>query len=107
MLTRRISMVGDSEVVLSTSDIAFLDHESRLKELESDLASSMRQEFRLHQCLSVLEGQQPCDAPRSSDSDTPHPCCCGIAGERGTPYPRLSQHLQMVHHSSGPPWEAN
>src|SRR5579872_745464 len=100
-------MVGDSEVVLSTSDIAFLDHESRLKELESDLASSMRQEFWLHQHLSVLEGRQPANVPRSSDSDAPHPRHHGIAGERGTPYPRLSQRLQMACCSSGPPQEAN
>src|SRR5579872_1289293 len=100
-------MVGDSEVVLSTSDIAFLDHESRLKELESDLASSMRWEFRLHQRLSVLEGHQPADVPWSSDSDAPCPRCRGIARERGTPYPHLSQRLQMAHHSLGPPQEAN
>ena len=99
--------MGDSEVVLSTSDIAFVDHESRIKELEDDLASSMRWEFRMRQRLSVLEGASPSAAPRSSDLDAPHPRHCEIPGERGTPYPWLSQHLQMVHHSSGPPQEEN
>jgi hypothetical protein len=100
-------MVGDSEVILSTSDVSFLDHESRLKELESDLASLMRQEFRLCQCLSILEGCQPADVPCLSDLDVPRPRRCHIARERGTPYPCLSQHLQMACHSSGPPWEEN
>ena len=99
--------MGDSEVVLSTSDVTFLDHESHLKELESDLASSMRQEFRLCQRLSILEGRQQAEAPRSSDSDAPRPRCCNIARERGTPYPRLSQRLQMACRMSGPPHEAN
>ena len=85
----------------------FLDHESCLKELESDLASSMRQEFRLHQCLSVLEGRQPANVPRLSDLDAPHPRHCHIVGERGTPYPWLSQCLQMARRSLGPPCEAN
>src|SRR5579872_4669121 len=100
-------MVGDSEVVLSTSDVAFIDHESHIKELESDLASSMRREFRLCQHLSVLEGASASGAPRSSDSNTPHPRRRHIAGERGTPYPRLSQRLQVAHHTLGPPREAN
>src|SRR5579872_6611740 len=100
-------MVGDSEVVLSTSDIAFLDHESRLKELKSDLASSMRREFRLCQHLSVLEGCQPAEVPRLLDLDMPCPHRCGTAGERGTPYPHLSRRLQLACRSSGPPWEAN
>src|SRR5579872_1426300 len=100
-------MVGDSEVVLSTSDIAFLDHKSCIKELESDLASLMRREFRLHQHISILEGRQPANVPRSSDSDAPCLRCHGVPGERGTPYPCLSQHLQMVHCLSGPPWEEN
>src|SRR5579872_2140321 len=67
----------------------------------------MRQEFRLHQRLSVLEGAQQPGVPRSSDSDAPRPHCHHIAGERGTPYPQLSQHLQMAHHLLGPPCEAN
>ena len=100
-------MVGDSEVVLSTSDVAFLDHESCIKELESDLASSMRQEFQLRQRISVLEGHRPSDVPRSSDSDAPRLRCRGVPGERGTPYPCLSQHLQMARWSSGPPQEEN
>jgi hypothetical protein len=99
--------VGDSEVVLSTSDVAFIDHESRLSELESDLASSMRREFRLRQRLSVLEGALVSVAPRSSDSDAPRLHRRHIAGERGTPYPCLSQRLQMVRRTSGPPREAN
>src|SRR5579872_6613144 len=99
--------MGDSEVVLSTSDITFLDHESRIKELESNLASSMRREFRLHQCISVLEGRWPSNAPKLSDSDTPCLCCHRVPGEKGTPYPCLSQHLQMVCCSSGPPCEEN
>src|SRR5579872_2079048 len=107
MLIRQTWTVGDSEVVLSTSDVTFLDHESHLKELESDLASLMRQEFRLHQRLSVLEGALASGAPRSSDSDAPHLHCRHIAGERGIPYPRLSQRLQMARHTSGPPCEAN
>ena len=100
-------MVRDSEVVLSTSDVAFLDHESCLKELELDLASSMRREFRLHQRLSILEGVHASGAPRSSDSDTPRPRRCHITRERGTPYPHLSQCLQMAHRSLGPPCKAN
>src|SRR5579872_7423383 len=67
----------------------------------------MRREFRLHQHLSILEGCQLAKVPRSSDLDAPHPCRRGIAGERGTPYPRLSQHLQMARCLSGPPWEEN
>src|SRR5579872_4181662 len=67
----------------------------------------MRREFRLCQCLSVLEGAQQSGAPRSSDSDAPRPRCRHIAGERGTPYPCLSQRLQMALRSSGPPHEAN
>ena len=67
----------------------------------------MRQEFRLRQHLSVLEGCHSADVPRSSDLDAPHPHCRHIARERGTPYPHLSQCLQMAHRSSGPPQEAN
>jgi hypothetical protein len=47
------------------------------------------------------------EAPRSSDSDAPHLCHCHITGERGTPYPRLSQRLQMACRMLGPPNEAN
>jgi len=72
-----------------------------------DLAASMRREYQLRQRLSVLEGAQPSEAPRSSDSDAPRPCRRHVAGERGTPYPRLSQRLQMACRMSGPPHEAN
>src|SRR5579872_3336195 len=91
------------KLFLSTSDVAFLDHEFRIKELESNLASSMRQEFRLRQRVSVLEGCWPSNVPRSLDSDAPHLRCCGVPGERGTTYPCLLQCLQMAHQSSGPP----
>ena len=61
------------------------------------------------QCLSVLEKGKATSVPRSSNSDDPFhrvECRCrAIPGEQGTPYPRLSQHLQMVHQSSGPPHE--
>src|SRR5579872_7434726 len=67
----------------------------------------MRCEFRLRQCLSVLEGHQPAEAPQSLDSDAPRPRPRGVASERGTPYPCLSQHLQMACRLSGPPREAN
>jgi len=94
------------KLFLSTSDVAFLDHKSCIKELESNLASSMRREFRMQQRLTVLEGSKLADIPRSLDSKAP--CrCCGIPGERRTPYPHLSQHLQMACHSSGPPREEN
>ena len=72
-----------------------------------DLAALMWREYRLRQRVSVLEGSQPSEAPRSSDSNTPHPRRRHIAGERGTPYPRLSQCLQMARRTSGPPNEAN
>src|SRR5579872_3241056 len=98
------------KLFLSTSDIAFLDHESRIVELESDLVSCMRHEYCIHQHLSILEKGKGKHSPCSSDSDNPfqgveHRQC--ITGERGMPYPCLSQHLQMAHHSSGPPCEEN
>ena len=103
--------MGDSEVVLSTSDITFLDHKSCICELESDLASCMRREFCMRQHLSVLEKGKAKAGPRSLDSDDPfhgvEHCHKAIPGERGTPYPCLSQCLQMAHRSSGPPHEAN
>src|SRR5579872_5262886 len=102
MATSRISKVGDSEVVLSPSDIALVDHESRLKELEDDLAALMRREFRLRQQLSVLEGSE-------EDSSSSPPSCHRrrVAGERGTPYPHMSMRTQMARRTTGPPNEAN
>src|SRR5579872_420106 len=67
----------------------------------------MQCEYRLRQRLSILEGACPSDAPRSSDSDAPRPHRRHIAGERGTPYPCLSQRLQMARRRSGPPREEN
>src|SRR5579872_6838676 len=82
--------------------LPILDHESHIKELESNLASSMRWEFRLCQRVSILEGCRPVDVPRSLDSDAPRLHHHGVPGERGTPYPRLLQHLQMACQLSGP-----
>ena len=63
------------------------------------------------QGISVLEKGKAEAGPRSSDSDNPFhgvECRCRvIPGEGGTPYPHLSQCLQMACHSSGPPHEAN
>src|SRR5579872_7520883 len=101
MATSRISKVGDSEVVLSPSDIALVDHESRLKELEGDMAALMRREFRLRQRLSVLEGSE-----EDSSSSPPSRRRC-VARERGTPYPRMSMCTQRVRRTTGPPNEAN
>src|SRR5579872_5356739 len=89
--TSRIFEVGDSELILSRSDIALVDHESRLKELEDDMAALMRREFRLRQRLSVLEGLE-----EDSSSSPPSRCRRRIAGERGTPYPRMLMRTQMA-----------
>ena len=97
----RIFEVGDSEVVLSPSDVALVDHESRLKELEDDMAALMRREFRLHQRLAVLEGSE------EDSSSSPPSRCRRVAGERGTPYPRMSMRTQKAHRTTGPPNEAN
>src|SRR5579872_5853602 len=78
-----------------------LDHESRLKELEKDIASLMRREFRMRQHLAVLEGSE--EDSSSSPSHSRHQ----VAGERGTPYPRMSMHTQMARCTAGPPNEAN
>src|SRR5579872_915574 len=71
----------------------------------------MRREYCMWQHLSVLEKGTAVDCPRLLDSNDPfhgvehrHQA---IPGERGTPYPCLSQCLQMAHRSSGPPCEAN
>src|SRR5579872_3367430 len=98
----RIFKVGDSEFVLSPSDIALVDHESRLKELEDDMAALMRREFRLCQRLSVLEGSE-----EDSSSSPPSRCHRQVAGERGTPYPRMSMRTQMARRTTGPLNEAN
>src|SRR5579872_6594728 len=98
----RIFKVGDSEVVLSPSDIALVDHESRLKELEDDLAALMRREFRLRQRLAVLEGLE-----EDSSSSPPSRRRRRVAGEQGTPYPHMSMRTQMARRTTGPPNEAN
>src|SRR5579872_7519545 len=79
-----------------------LDHESRLKELERDIASLMRREFRMRQRLAVLEGGEE----DSSSSSSPH-SRRRVAGERGTPYLRMSMRTQMARRTAGPPNEAN
>src|SRR5579872_2819726 len=87
----------------------FLDHESHIMELESDLASAMQHKFQICQCLSRLEGSD-LGSCRSSDSNCPShrvDHCCPILGERGTPYPHLSRCLQMACRSSSPPRESN
>src|SRR5579872_3185143 len=79
----------------------FLDHESRLKELEKDIASLMRQEFRMRQRLAVLEGSE------EDSSSSPSRSRRRVAGERGTPYPCMSMRTQMARRTMGPPNEAN
>src|SRR5579872_3098622 len=101
MPTSRIFEVGDSEVVLSPSDIALVDHESRLKELEDDMAALMRREFCLRQRLAVLEGSE------EDSSSSPPSRRHRVAGERGTPYPRMSMRTQKARRTTGPPNEAN
>jgi hypothetical protein len=97
----RIFEVGDSELLLSPSDIALVDHESRLKELEDDMAALMRREFRLRQRLAVLEGSE------EDSSSSPPSRRRRIAGEWGTPYPRMSMCTQKARRTTGPPNEAN
>src|SRR5579872_6720796 len=102
MPTNRTFEVGDSELILSRSDVALVDHELRLKELEDDMAALMRREFRLRQRLSVLEG-----SGEDSSSSPPSRRRCRVAGERGTSYPRMSMCTQMACRTTGPPNEAN
>ena len=97
----RTFKVGDSELILSRSDVALVDHKSRLKELEDDMAALMRREFRLRQCLSVLDGSE------EDSSSSPPSRCCRVAGERSTPYLRMSMHTQRARSTTGPPNEAN
>src|SRR5579872_3849467 len=97
----RIFEVGDSELILSRSDVALVDHESRLKELEDDMAALMRREFRLRQRLSVLEGSE------EDSSSSPPSRRRRVAGERGTPYPRMSMRTQKACRTTGPLNEAN
>ena len=78
-----------------------LDHESRLRELEKDIASLMRREFRMRQRLAVLEGSEGDSSP--SPSHSRH----RIPGERGTPYPHMSMRTQKARRTTGPPNEAN
>src|SRR5579872_5594914 len=95
-------MVGDSKLFLSPSDVARLDHESRLKELEKDIASLMRREFCMRQRLAVLEGSE-----EDSSSSPSRRSRRLVAGEQGTPYPRMSMRMQMARRTVGPPNEAN
>src|SRR6201993_213394 len=81
----------------------FLDHESRLRELEKDIASLMRREFRMRQRLAVLEGSEEDSSPSPSRSRRRRP----IPGERGTPYPHMSMRTQKARRTTGPPNEAN
>src|SRR5579872_4304469 len=79
-----------------------LDHKSWLKELETDVASLMRREFHMRQRITVLEGGE------EDSSSSPQPCLRHhIAGERGTPYPRMSMHTQMARRTARPPREVN
>ena len=97
-------MVGDSEQNSeSWSDVAPLDHESRVKELEDDVAALMRRGFRMRQRLAVLEGSEGDSSPSPSSSRRRR----RVAGERGTPYPRMSMRTQMARRTNGPPNEAN
>src|SRR5579872_4488189 len=98
-------MVGGSEPILSlglTSPI--LDHESRVKELEDDVATLMRRGFRMRQRLAVLEGSEGDSSPSPSSSRRHRR---RVAWERGTPYPRMSMRTQMARRTAGPPNEAN
>src|SRR5579872_3671459 len=81
----------------------FLDHESRLRELEKDIASLMRREFWMRQQLAVLEESEEDSSSSPSHSRRRHP----IPGERGTPYPCMSMRTQKACRTTGPPNEAN
>src|ERR1700757_1130220 len=97
-------MVGDSEQNSeSGSDVPLLDHESRVKELEDDVATLMRRGFRMRQRLAVLEGSEGDSSPSPSSPRRRR----RVAGERGTPYPRMSMRTQMARRTAGPPNEAN
>src|SRR5579872_1674760 len=79
-----------------------LDHKSWLKELESDVASLMRREFRMRQRIAVLEGKE------EDSSSSPRPRLRRhTTGERGTLYPCMSMRTQMARRTAGPPQEAN
>src|SRR5579872_3961960 len=97
-------MVGDSEQNSeSWSDVAPVDHESRVKELEDDVATLMRRGFRMRQQLAVLEGSEGDSSPSPSSSRRRR----RVAGEQGTPYPRMLMRTQMARRTAGPPREAN
>src|SRR5579872_601985 len=66
------------------------------------MAALMRREFRLRQRLSVLEGSE-----EDSSSSPPSRHRRRVAGEWGTPYPRMLMHTQMARCTTGPPNEAN
>src|SRR5579872_3160571 len=101
-------MVGDTEVNLCTSDVTFLDYESCVKGLKSDLASYMHCKYHICQCLAVLEAKGLGHSIWSSNSNSPFRATEGsVAGERETPYIRLSTHHQLVHWTGGPPREEN
>ena len=78
-----------------------LDHESHLRELEKDIVSLMRREFRMRQRLAVLEGS------KEDSSSSPSHSRRRIPGERGTPYPRMLMRTQKARRTTGPPNEAN
>src|SRR5579872_6993816 len=63
----------------------------------------MWREFRMRQRLAVLEGSEGDSSPSLSSSRRRRQ----VAGERGTPYPRMLMCMQMVHRTAGPPNEAN
>src|ERR1700757_4536931 len=97
-------MVGDSEQNSeSWSNVAPVDHESRVKELEDDVAALMRRGFRMRQCIAVLEGSEGDSSPSPSSSRRRR----RVAGEGGTPYPRMSMRPQRARRTTGPPNEAN
>ena len=62
----------------------------------------MRCEFRLRQRIAVLEGKEE----DSSSSPRPH-LRRRTAGERGTPYARMSMRTQMARWTTRPPREVN
>src|SRR6201993_4678187 len=56
----------------------------------------------MRQRLAVLEGSEGDSSP-SPSSRRRH----WVAGERGTPYPRMSMRTQMARRTAGPPNEVN
>src|SRR5579872_1046126 len=65
-------------------------------------------EYCVCQCLVVLETEGSGCSVWGSDSNSPFRAVeHHVAGERGTPYPRLSTYHQLAHWTSGPPREEN